>query len=43
MARLVAERLVAHLERCGFILCRAQDTGSHTASAHPHPTEARCE
>lgn len=43
MARLVAERLVAHLERCGFILCRTQDTGSHTASAHPHPTEACCE
>ncbi|MFT8698976.1 hypothetical protein [Acetobacter orientalis] len=39
MARLVAERLVAHLERCGFVLCRAQDTGSHTASAHPHPAE----
>lgn len=37
MARLVAERLVAHLERCGFVLCRRPDAPAHSANRHPHP------
>jgi len=37
MARLVAERLVAHLLRCGFVLMRRPAPGAPDSSRHPHP------
>ncbi|GBQ85990.1 hypothetical protein [Asaia krungthepensis] len=40
MATLVAERLVAHLARCGFVLMKRADTVAHDTSGHRHPHDA---
>lgn len=37
MATLVAERLVAHLARCGFVLMKRADAVPHDTSGHHHP------
>jgi len=37
MARLVAERLVQHLMRCGFVLMRLPQAGLPDTSQHRHP------
>lgn len=37
MAQLVAERLVAHLQRCGFRLMRADGAPLPDTSHHRHP------
>jgi len=37
MARLVAERLVEHLQRCGFVLMRSTPPTAPDTSRHPHP------
>ncbi|AOX21623.1 hypothetical protein [Kozakia baliensis] len=37
MARLVAERLVAHLQRCGFRLMRLPSAPLPDTSQHRHP------
>ena len=36
MARLVAERLVAYLERSGFVVMRASTSNAPDSSRHPH-------
>ena len=37
MARLVAERLVAYLERSGFVVMHAPTSNAPDSSRHPHP------
>lgn len=37
MATLVAERLVMHLARCGFVLMKRADAVAHDTSGHHHP------
>lgn len=37
MARLVAERLVAYLERSGFVVMRTPTRDAPDSSRHPHP------
>ncbi len=37
MARVVAERLVEHLERSGFVLCRRPAAPQPDATPHRHP------
>lgn len=37
MARITAERLVAHLEQCGFVLMRRPAASSPSTSGHGHP------
>lgn len=37
MARVVAERLVEHLERSGFVLCRRPGAPQPDATPHRHP------
>ena len=39
MATLVAERLVAHLARCGFVLMKRADAVAHDTSGHHHPND----
>jgi len=41
MARLVAERLVAHLRRCGFRLMRLPAAPLPDTSHHRHPNAER--
>lgn len=41
MARLVAERLVEHLQRCGFVLMRAPGAPLPDATPHRHPNTDR--
>jgi len=41
MARLVAERLVAHLRRCGFRLMRVPSAPPPDTSPHRHPHAER--
>lgn len=37
MARITAERLIAHLERCGFVLMKKPERPAPTTSHHYHP------
>ena len=37
MARITAERLVAHLQKSGFVLMRRPDAPLPTISTHRHP------
>ena len=37
MARITAERLVAHLQKSGFVLMRRPDAPLPTTSTHRHP------
>ena len=37
MARITAERLVAHLERSGYVLMRRPVRGAPSTSGHRHP------
>ena len=39
MARITAERLVAHLQRSGFVLMRRPDAAAPSTSAHRHPNK----
>ncbi|GBR00118.1 hypothetical protein AA23498_3615 [Acetobacter nitrogenifigens DSM 23921 = NBRC 105050] len=41
MAFLVAERLVSHLQRCGFRLMRVQNLALPDTSYHRHPNADR--
>jgi hypothetical protein len=41
MAHLVAERLVAHLQRCGFRLMRTDEAPLPDTSRHSHPNAGR--
>ena len=37
MARITAEHLARHLERCGFELTRRPDAAAPSTSQHGHP------
>lgn len=37
ICRIAAERLVKHLERCGFVVMKRPPAPMHSASDHPHP------
>ncbi|WP_158747677.1 hypothetical protein [Acidisphaera sp. L21] len=37
MAHITAERLIAHLERSGFVLMKRPGRGAPTTSGHRHP------
>ena len=39
MARVTAERLVQHLQRCGYVLMRKPAPNAPTTSGHKHPHE----
>lgn len=41
MAALVAQRLVTHLQRCGFRLMRTQSAALPDTSQHRHPNADR--
>ena len=40
MARVTAERLVQHLQRCGYVLMRRPAPNAPSTSGHKHPHEA---
>ncbi len=37
MARITAERLVQHLERCGYVVLKRPDAAAPSTSQHRHP------
>ena len=39
MARVTAERLVQHLQRCGYVLMRSPTATPPSTSGHKHPHE----
>ena len=39
MARVTAERLVQHLQRCGYVVMRKPGPNAPSTSGHKHPHE----